>query len=483
MADLNLLRALLEEELAKSAGGRGPGLGADDLFDDNRTDIGASVNPFFGWNPPMPKQALPARSPATAEETADQLSLDRNASSMMPLDRSTMSQFEQMTPLLDAYRKQTEQANQAGSLGATAANQFANAPNNQRQTGQEAKNAYNSRFDTVVVQPGVLPKEKMEAAMALYQESPEYKSQKDLLGQLDQFYPDLMRLAAEKPVGTDMTPALKLADTFFGSNFASGYKAPQQEDLQGMLTEYFKTKASQRNKMADQATDFLKAVITPGTTLKTLEQLALQNAANVGTQRPPAVPAGAFRYDPQKINSDVQKLGDDVGGFAGVTSIYKRIDDLVGGLNKWSGQEIPGTGLTGLVPEPLLSEKGRELRQLVQSLMNEQIYEKSGAAINNQEFYRLSQALGANPFSSDQALVSGMKNWARTLEQIMSQREKKYRPEVREVWDRRGGLTAEKWAKMIGGGGGVAPKSNKELKNMSDEDFAAYEAEIMGAGQ
>lgn len=446
MADLNLLRALLEEELAKSAGGRSPASSEDQIVD-----------------------------PLSAAQNS-------SSSSMMPLDRSTMSAFEQMTPLLDAYRKQTEQSSRPGSLGATAATTFAGAPNNQRETGQEAKNAYNSRFDTVVVQPGVLPAEKMKAAMALYQESPEYKSQKDLLGQLDQFYPDLMRLAAEKPVGTDMTPALKLADTFFGSNFASGYKPPQQEDLQGMLTEYFKTKANQRNKMADQATDFLKAVITPGTTLKTLEQLALQNAANVGTQRPPALPAAAFRYDPQKINSDVQKLGDDVGGFAGVTSIYGRINDIVGGINKWSGQDLPGTGATALVPEPLLSEKGRELRQLVQSLMNEQIYEKSGAAINKEEFYRLSQALGANPFNSDQALVSGLKNWASTLREIMDQREKKYRSEVREEWAKRGGLTAAKWAKMIGVSGAAA-KSNDELLNMSDEDFAAYEAEVMGAGK
>lgn len=95
-----------------------------------------------------------------------------------------------------------------------------------------------------------------------------------------------------------------------------------------------------------------------------------------------------------------------------------RIDSLINqSESKFSG-DVAGYGQSNLVPLVALTEEGQEIRQSVQGLQNQLIYDRSGAAITSEELRRLATELGTSKTMSDARLKQGLMEYRSQLTDV-----------------------------------------------------------------
>lgn len=153
----------------------------------------------------------------------------------------------------------------------------------------------------------------------------------------------------------------------------------------------------------------------------------------------PGGPAEFTRTDQQLRRDESTARRDEATALRQDAQTQKKRADLERKVNKFSGElektnipvfeqmladtenkvkqlasessDIPGFGpLDSLRPDFLTSDKGKELRQLVQSLANVIIKDRSGAAVSNQEMQRLVRELGTGKLSTEKQLLDALTN-------------------------------------------------------------------------
>ena len=115
-------------------------------------------------------------------------------------------------------------------------------------------------------------------------------------------------------------------------------------------------------------------------------------------------------------------------------------------LDDWNGEDIPGHGATGILPNVALSTNGAAVRQALESFLNDYVYGKSGKQINEQEMRRLKAALGSGKFSDDRALINGLRRFKSEYKKVLGEREavfSKTTPQVLQNWKAGGGMTSD----------------------------------------
>lgn len=98
------------------------------------------------------------------------------------------------------------------------------------------------------------------------------------------------------------------------------------------------------------------------------------------------------------------KTVEDLGVPEAITQ-FRTLQNLLPAV----GEDIPGIGVwDGNIPELLISQKGKDIRQAVQALANVKIKDRSGAAVTPQEFTRFLSEFGQGNFKTEQQLRNGL---------------------------------------------------------------------------
>jgi hypothetical protein len=271
-----------------------------------------------------------------------------------------------------------------------------------------------------------------------------------------------------------------LSGAFTAYNAVFGQKLPYEPPKMSNAREYGIDLAKLENQIQAQRS---KLSATDQALLRTLtlppQLLAVDRTGNLITTQTPRPKAGG-NWKPYDPNRDVQKLSEKLGPLGELWSSYEYLDKLVGGVDNWKpGKNIPGVGglnntfLGNLNPDP----KSREIRGAYSDLKNKLLYAQSGKQINEQEFRRLSAALGdMGAFTKDSDLVKAMQRFRVELKEVAQQREAGFgtHPEVKQILRQSGGFGSHQVPDKA-----VAPAKNPAgKKDRSKMTLQELEAEL-----
>jgi len=286
---------------------------------------------------------------------------------------------------------------------------------------------------------------------------PEIKNYTDLVKQ----YEETLKQAQTEPHALDLSPFYKLIDWRSGSNLSRGYRPPVSNTQKKLAT--LKEMIEARGGVAKLQQDLLTIgkggsdvkellrrvenfVQNSEGAVKTDTQSGQSTNSNKSTTGRPGVSSAQF-------NALSKQLGDKMAPFIGLVTQFNKLDKELGGIDNWKGKDIPGSGATGWAPLFALSSKGSVNKELITGIQNELLYLKSGAQINEQEYKRLTQAIGGGLMSSDRDRINGLKTFRDVLQNIFQSRQASFPKEVVDAYVSRGGLGYHDVAKIGAGGG------------------------------
>ena len=116
----------------------------------------------------------------------------------------------------------------------------------------------------------------------------------------------------------------------------------------------------------------------------------------------------------KEVRSSVEK-SKAAGSLSSLKLAEDKVDEL---LSKTGNITEFGTG--AFLPDILVGSTGREVRQLVQTLTNITLKDRSGAAVTTPEFERLKKELGTSLGKTDQDLIKGLINFRKQLNSVVS---------------------------------------------------------------
>lgn len=108
-------------------------------------------------------------------------------------------------------------------------------------------------------------------------------------------------------------------------------------------------------------------------------------------------------------NEGARKLSDAIEK-TGITEVYTALDKLNKKIGIDGTDDIPGVGQTASLPGLVISQDGKEVRQLVQQLTNTILKARSGGAVTPQEADRLLEELGTGLTKTDEDLRRGLRS-------------------------------------------------------------------------
>jgi hypothetical protein len=134
---------------------------------------------------------------------------------------------------------------------------------------------------------------------------------------------------------------------------------------------------------------------------------AIMSAANrlidSGTSAEDA--AAAFGIDPRLLSGGrfaEASTADSAGNVAALSAALDRLESMLPA----EGEDIPGVGMTGVLPEPLISDEGRAVREEITNIGDLLGRLRSGAAISAEEETRFNRIIGGA--TTDAALRRGI---------------------------------------------------------------------------
>jgi hypothetical protein len=110
-------------------------------------------------------------------------------------------------------------------------------------------------------------------------------------------------------------------------------------------------------------------------------------------------------------DKDIQKLAANMQT-SGIPALRDAVNNVSGLMDK-AGNDLPGVGMTGSLPQFMLTKEGQKMRQGYAQVRNMLLRARSGQAVTDAESARLAEELGASP--SDETLITA---WPRVLAQV-----------------------------------------------------------------
>jgi len=166
-----------------------------------------------------------------------------------------------------------------------------------------------------------------------------------------------------------------------------------------------------------------------------------------------AAKAHGGKGDPS-FEKDVQKFGELIAPMQNMTNLTKQFEDAsgikldksdtTGGVLRVNGKEIdlPGANIPALGRVSFYNTRAREMQAAAQAIFNQRVYDQSGKAINENEMERMKIAFEAGRFNSEAELVDAVKTMNGYVKDAANQVQARFRPEVVQTYDSRGGRTA-----------------------------------------
>jgi len=147
---------------------------------------------------------------------------------------------------------------------------------------------------------------------------------------------------------------------------------------------------------------------------------------------------GSEKLEEKFKNKQVIKLGEDFETQA-FTEVIGVLEEL-GNLLPPEGEDIAGYGLTGPLPDRLLSSEGRAIRSAFSRLFNTTLKERSGVAVTEPELERLKNEFNTGKFKTDEDLRNALGRYQRILGRLINATLAKYPQEVVEQYQSQGGI-------------------------------------------
>jgi hypothetical protein len=161
---------------------------------------------------------------------------------------------------------------------------------------------------------------------------------------------------------------------------------------------------------------------------KLIQDLKIQDAVSLGDRgfvevesiggkwvlaKPPTITSK--ESDRLKEVRDAVEKSNTAGSLSSLGLAENKVNEL---LSKTGN--IPGFGTGAFLPDVLVGAQGREVRQLVQTLTNITLKDRSGAAVTTPEFERLKKELGTSLGKTDQDLIRGLVNFRKGLTSVVN---------------------------------------------------------------
>lgn len=184
---------------------------------------------------------------------------------------------------------------------------------------------------------------------------------------------------------------------------------------EGAVKRY--AQATQQNTL--NAADPLAAKTAAEIEVERVKNQGKDSAARIGADA--QVEAARIGREATKATKDAESLDRKVNHFSDqlAKTNVPVFDSLLGNIEaqiaKYQKGDIPGYGGTGMLPQFMLTEEGKKLRQDVGMLKNITLKDRSGQAVTNQEMQRFLEELGTGYFSNDDQLRNGLSNVRRNF--------------------------------------------------------------------
>jgi hypothetical protein len=161
---------------------------------------------------------------------------------------------------------------------------------------------------------------------------------------------------------------------------------------------------------------------------KLIQDLKIQDAVSLGDRgfvevesiggnlvlaKPPTITSK--ESDRLKEVRDAVEKSNTAGSLSSLGLAENKVNEL---LSKTGN--VPGFGSGAFLPDILVGSQGREVRQLVQTLTNITLKDRSGAAVTTPEFERLKKELGTSLGKTDQDLIRGLVNFRKGLTSVVN---------------------------------------------------------------
>lgn len=298
--------------------------------------------------------------------------------------------------------------------------------------------------------------------------------------------------------------ALNLQPLYNVANYVTGgrsgeYSAPptvsdREKLLLGQAGELLKSRRANFDKLLDN-TAAMKVGTSSDLQSTLLDQTLMQQQLNALRQtdlirrnmqaKDPMMGAGGAR--PEAMTRLVEKHQKRMEPIQGMLTSYNYLDKLVGGFENAKVRDIPGVGSERYLPMGLQSERGSEIKQAYEDLKNQLLYARSGKAINESEYQRLSLALGSSYFSTDREFIEAMNRFGNEMKDVMRQKEAAIRsvnPEVLKLYKQGGGSLSDDFTPPLARRAKTSPAGPKApaKKDRSKMTDAELEAELSKRG-
>lgn len=277
--------------------------------------------------------------------------------------------------------------------------------------------------------------------------------------------------------GVDFTPLAALLDTWYGGNLTQSARAmaPETEaqkqkniiDMQGKISQ------AQRG-MSDLEREGIQQRLSQlgyEEQRKSAKEIARINAE---TRKTGVMQDRLAQQKADRIETDVQKLEKRIGDLTpGIITKLKNLEKIVpGGIEGSEDIDVPGVGPAMFaVPDIALGSEASDIQSNARGLASDLIKLQSGTAASDQEVSRKMKELGMSPGSKVSTFRSGLKRLKNQIKIELKNKESGFRPEVKETYKTRGGLTHESIDEIgnspIGGDDDV----NADLDKMTTEQL------------
>jgi hypothetical protein len=254
---------------------------------------------------------------------------------------------------------------------------------------------------------------------------------------------------ASQDQGIDFTPLAALSDTWFGGNLTAAARATAPETKSQRLKNIVDMQKQIAAAQGEIPKAELEAMRTTLAQLGYAEQRA-QNLEiakiNAAARKSGIMQEALIQKEAARLDRETQQLEKRIGDMTpGIVTKLQNLEDLIpGGIAGEESADVPGVG-PGMfvVPDFLLGEKASDIQQNARGLAADLIKLQSGTAASDKEVDRKMKELGMSPGSKSSTFRSGVKRLKKQITVELKNKEAGFRPEAREIYKSRGGITHE----------------------------------------
>lgn len=123
----------------------------------------------------------------------------------------------------------------------------------------------------------------------------------------------------------------------------------------------------------------------------------------------------------------------------GIPELEDALETTEATLKKYKGKDLPGVGATGVLPDIMVSQDGRNFRQDTAKLVNSILFGRGGKNLTKTERDAIERELGTGSAWNDENIERGMVLVRKAFERIKQDANAGYAPEVVDEYISRGG--------------------------------------------